>query len=98
MPKNINERLDTLEQLIREQNIFQKEMLNPEETARYLNVSRSYLYKMTSRRMIPHYCPNGKKLFFKRTELDQWMQANRKKTRNEVETAAVGYTLKNTKP
>lgn len=97
METEILQKLNSIEQKLSEQTLLQKEMLNPEEAARYLNVSRSYLYKMTSRRVIPHYCPNGKKLFFKRTEIDEWLQANRKKTRKETESDAVGYILKNIK-
>lgn len=30
------------------------------------------LYKLTSKGDIPYFKPNGKKLYFKRTELDEW--------------------------
>lgn len=55
-----------------------KEVLTSEETARYLGVSKSYLYKMTSAKEIPHYkSPTGKLCFFNREEIERWAQGNR---------------------
>ncbi|MEI8049184.1 MAG: helix-turn-helix domain-containing protein, partial [Bacteroidota bacterium] len=47
--------------------------------------SQSHLYKLTSTRQIPHFCPQGKKLYFNRTELDAWLQRNRQSTNEEIE-------------
>ena len=38
----------------------QKEVLTSDETARYMGISKSYLYKLTMRQEIPHYKPTGK--------------------------------------
>lgn len=54
-----------------------KEVLTSEETARYLGISRSYLYKLTMRREIPHYKPMGKMCYFNRREIEAWLQSNR---------------------
>lgn len=54
----------------------QKEVLTSDETARYLGVSKSYLYKLTMNRQIPHYKPMGKMCYFNRHELEAWMQQN----------------------
>jgi len=87
-------KLDNLEQLIREQSIFQKEMLTFNEASKYLDVSRSHLYKMTMNRAVPHFCPNGKKLYFNRVELNLWLQSNKKASRKELEAKASSYTTK----
>jgi hypothetical protein len=47
--------------------------------------------------MIPHYCPNGKKLFFKRADLIDFQQKNRKSSRTELEAEALSYTTKTKK-
>jgi len=54
-----------------------KETLDFNETVSYINTSKSYLYKLTSQGLIPHYKPNGKKIYFKRSELDAWVLKNK---------------------
>lgn len=72
--------------------LLQKEVLSFEEARIYLdNISSSYLYKLTSARKIPHYCPTGKLIYFKRSELDAWVFAKRRKTIDEIENEANGY-------
>ena len=68
-----------------EQNLLQKTVLNFNEACTYLDVSQSHLYKLTSTRQIPHFCPQGKKLYFNRTELYVWLQRNRMSTSAEIE-------------
>ena len=46
-----------------EQNLLQKTVLNFNEACTYLDVSPSHLYKLTSTKHIPHFCPQGKKLY-----------------------------------
>ena len=62
-----------------------KGTLDFEETAAYINQSRSYLYKLTSQGLIPHYKPNGKKIYFSRSELDSWMLNNKVYSAEELE-------------
>ena len=40
--------------------------------------------------LIPHY-KVGKKLFFKKSEIDQWLDSGRQKTEAELESEAVSY-------
>lgn len=47
--------------------------MNVDECAAYLNVSRSYLYKLTHRKEIPFYKPN-RRIYFKREDVDCWLQ------------------------
>lgn len=76
-------------------NFFQKEVLSFDEARFYLDsingVSSSYLYKLTSARKIPHYCPTGKLIFFKRSELDAWVFRNRRKPIDEIESEVGSY-------
>ena len=90
----ILKRLDKLERLIASQNIVQKDVLNFNEACTYLELSQSHLYKLTSTRQIPHFCPQGKKLYFNRHELDAWLQRNRQTTTDEIEKQATNYIIK----
>ena len=51
-------------------------ILTTEAACKYLNMKKSMLYKKTSAKEIPHYKPEGKKMYFVREELDRWMQRN----------------------
>lgn len=93
--KLILEKLANLEQRLEEQNLLKKEVLNFNDACSYLDISASHLYKLTSQKQIPHFCPQGKKLYFNRTELDQWLQRNRQTEEDEIERAAANYLIKN---
>lgn len=83
-----NQILDKLTEIahkLDEQNLLQKIVLNFNEATKYLDVSNSHLYKLTSAKQIPHFCPQGKKLYFRREELDSWLQRNRQSTTEELE-------------
>lgn len=70
------------------------EFLNAEEAARYLGYKRSYLYKLTSEKKITFHKPGGKKLFFKKADLDKWREKGRQPAKNEsLDVPAATYVL-----
>lgn len=71
-----------------------KEVLTSNEAAKYMGVSKSYLYKLTMRQQIPHYKPMGKMVYFNRLELEQWLQNNRVSTATEISQQAAAYCMK----
>ena len=71
-----------------------KEVLTSDEAARYMGISKSYLYKLTMRGEIPHFKPMGKMCYFNRVELEQWLQRNRVATSEEVEQKAQNYCMR----
>ncbi|MDQ3191274.1 MAG: helix-turn-helix domain-containing protein [Bacteroidota bacterium] len=91
----ILKRLDKIERLLESQNIVRKDVLNFNETCEYLELSQSHLYKLTSSKSVPHFCPQGKKLYFNRHELDDWLQRNKQSTNDEIEKQAADYVIKN---
>jgi excisionase family DNA binding protein len=71
-----------------------KEILTSEEVAKYMGISKSYLYKLTMRQQIPHYKPMGKMCYFNRAELMRWLQRNRVSTDSEIDQKAQAYCMK----
>jgi excisionase family DNA binding protein len=71
-----------------------KEVLTSDEVARYMGISKSYLYKLTMRGDIPHYKPMGKICYFNRQEIEQWLQRNKVATNEEIEKQAEDYCIK----
>lgn len=94
MDAQILEKLESIERMLIEQSLLKKEVLNFNETAEYLEVSHSHLYKLTSSGSIPAYKPNGKKLYFNRKELDQWLLSNKQVSTDEIEQQASEYLMK----
>jgi len=92
---NVLNELNELKRLILDQNLLKKEVLNFREACHYLDISESHMYKLTSRRLIPHFCPQGKKLYFNRHDLDNWLQKNQKVSIEEIEKEAVDFVTKN---
>jgi len=91
----ILEKLIEIASKLDEQNLLQKTVLNFNEAAKYLDVSPSHLYKLTSTKAVPHFCPQGKKLYFRRTELDDWLQRNRQFSTAEIDQQANEHILTN---
>lgn len=94
MDELLNE-IREVKRLLLEQTLLKKEVLNFSEAAQYLDISESHLYKLTSRKQVPHYCPQGKRLYFNRAELDRWLQQNRQITDMEIEQQASDYIIQN---
>ena len=85
--ETILEKLENLERLA----LLNKSVLNFEEVSVYTGLSKSTLYKLTSGKIIPHYKPSGKLLYFDRKELDSWLLQNRVPTTEEIHQQAVEY-------
>ena len=77
--------------------LLQKEILTFEEACIYLGRSASFMYKLTSGRLIPYYVPNGKLIYFKKTELDEWVLHNKRCSIEEIEHEGKRYLMQ-TKP
>ena len=62
-----------------------KNILSFEEASEFLNLSKSYLYKLTAGNLIPHYKPQGKMLYFEKEQLEGWLRQNPVKTNRQLE-------------
>lgn len=78
--------------------ICHKEVLTLDEAAQYTGMKKSYLYKLTASRAIPHFKPNGKNCFFRRTDLEDWLTTNRVATETDLNSAVQAYCMKNKTP
>lgn len=88
------EELDILAFAIGRKMLFtQKEILTLDEVAQYTGLKKSYLYKLMASKAIPHYKPNGKICFFKRTELEDWLTTNPVATTADLTAAAQAYCM-----
>jgi excisionase family DNA binding protein len=65
-----------------------KEALTVEEASEYTGLSSGTIYILTHEKRIPFYKPLGKKIYFKRAELDTFMLRNRHTADYEVSEQA----------
>lgn len=70
-----------------------KEILTVEELAEYTGFRQSYIYKLVHTGSIPYSKPNGRKLFFSRKEIDEWLLRNKHKSLEDIETEAIEYVF-----
>lgn len=70
-----------------------KNVLDLSDVAALTGMSKSTLYKMTSAKVIPHYKPTAKLLYFDRTEVEAWMKQNRVNAKAEAEATAAAYLV-----
>lgn len=82
-------RVEELERML----FMTKNVLSFDEASAFLNLSKSYLYKLTSGNLIPHYKPQGKMLYFEKSELEAWLRQNPVKTKTQIEQEAQKYVL-----
>jgi excisionase family DNA binding protein len=70
--------------------IGQKEILDIDEAALMMGLSKQTLYTMCRNRTIPHYkSKGGKKSYFKKSELNDWMLDTKVTTARTVETESI---------
>jgi excisionase family DNA binding protein len=74
-----------------------KKVLTLEEAAILLGLSKSYLYKLTSRGVLEYSKPNGKTIFIEKEYLENWMLSGKQKTRMDIEKEAMSYCTKSKK-
>ncbi|SHM36157.1 helix-turn-helix transcriptional regulator [Myroides odoratimimus] len=89
--KLILEKLDYLEQLIISNN---KEILSVEELEKYTGFKKSYIYHLVHFSKIPYSKPNGKYLFFEKSEIDEWLLKNKSLSDDQLQEKARVYILK----
>ncbi len=58
-------------------------LLSLKEAAGFLKLAPQTIYGFTSKRVIP-FLKRGKKLYFKRADLEQWLEVGKKKTISQL--------------
>jgi excisionase family DNA binding protein len=61
----------------------QSEILTMQEAVEFTHMAKPTLYAMTSKRQIPHF-KRGKRVLFKRSELEAWMLEQKQQTVHEA--------------
>lgn len=70
-----------------------KNVLNMDDVVLLTGLSKSHIYKLTYKKEIPYYKPNGKLIYFDRQEVEMWMKQNRVNSFAEAEQQASKYLI-----
>ena len=62
-----------------------------EETAEYLGIAKSTLYKYNMKNVIPFNKPNGRKVYYKITDLNDYLSRNPIRSEEQLERTAEMY-------
>jgi len=90
--ENISKQLDELKRLVL---LGAKNVLNVDDLCLLLGATRKNVYKMTSKKQIPFYKPQGGKIYFKKDEVEAWMLRNRSASLDEIESKAELFCITN---
>ena len=88
-------RLERIERLLTELSTAANKPLDLGDAANYLHHSKSHLYQLTSRGLIAHYKPAGKKIYFLKGDLDAYLLRNRRPAADEVEQVVASHIANN---
>jgi len=91
----IFKQLEEIKNLINSRLSQEKEILSLEEACTYLSITKSQIYMLTSKHLIAHSKPGGKKIYFKRVDLDDYALSNPIRTQAELSMSASQHILKN---
>ena len=72
------------------------EIMSAEQASQYLNLAKQTIYGFTSKNEIPFF-KRGKKLYFKKSELEQWLMEGKQKTLKDTQKEAIDYINKKKK-
>jgi len=69
------------------------DLLTIDKLSEYLKISKATIYGKTSRNELP-FIKKGKKLLFKKSEIDKWLETGRVLTDSELEALAERVQMK----
>ncbi|APG59016.1 helix-turn-helix transcriptional regulator [Christiangramia salexigens] len=95
----ILERLDRIERKLDllENGPSQDQLMTIEEVAQYIHYQKTSIYGLVQKRKIPFIKGSGK-LHFRKSEIDNWLDQRKVKTKSEIEKMADEYILRNPLP
>ena len=73
-----------LDELDKSMEMIQDPPLTFEEACNFLHYKKNSLYKLCCRDLIPCHQPNGKTLFFYKSELNEWIRSRSKYSIEEL--------------
>lgn len=83
--KNLEKELQEIKQILTAQTLQNDEHLDFSQAVEFTGFKKSYLYKLTCLKKISYFKPNGKKIYFSKKDLREWIFRNRHKSGQEIQ-------------
>jgi excisionase family DNA binding protein len=74
-----------------------EQLLTIDEVSALLHLTKPTVYSKVSKNELPGVCKQGKRLYFDRQTIIDWIKQGRKKSNAEIEQEAEAYLLNNKK-
>ncbi|MEC5166900.1 prophage regulatory protein [Flavobacterium sp. PL11] len=84
----IIQKLTQLEKLIIGNN---KQIFTVDDVVNYTGFSKSYVYKLVHKNILPYSKVNNRTLFFEKSEIDSFLLQNKSKSISQIEKEAITY-------
>jgi excisionase family DNA binding protein len=92
--EQLNDKLENIERLLLSKSNASlseaNDLLTIKQTAEILHLSVPTIYGLVQRREVP-VCKRGKRLYFSKQEITDWVMAGRKKTNSEIDAEVDSY-------
>jgi excisionase family DNA binding protein len=93
MRKEMQEIVKLLRRIVRVLNTEKTTKLTLEEASKYTGLKESYLYKLTSWKLVKYYKPRGKKVYFKKRDLDKYIFSNPIRSNDQLAREVINYVV-----
>lgn len=93
-PSEITDRLESIETKLSSIADAALKPFDLAAAAEYLSISKSHLYQLTSKGLIGHFKPAGKRLYFDKADLDEYLRRNRVSPQWEIEAEAANRGIR----
>lgn len=68
-----------------------KQIFTVDDVVNYTGFSKSYVYKMVHKNILPYSKVNNRTLFFEKSEIDLYLLQNKSKSISQIEQEALNY-------
>ncbi|MCF8260693.1 MAG: helix-turn-helix domain-containing protein [Melioribacteraceae bacterium] len=86
------QKLEEIEKVVKYRNIT---FIDIDQASLLLQLKKSYLYQLVHKNQLPYYKPNGKKIYFNKAELNEWINNSKIHSVDEIENDFINGHLLN---
>ncbi|MGC4041206.1 MAG: helix-turn-helix domain-containing protein [Flavobacterium sp.] len=95
--EQLNQLIQEIKAEIRKEQYLVKEILTFNEASEFLTLSKSALYKLTSKKEITYFSPGGKMIYFKKSDLENWIFNSKITSVEGIDLEVEKYLSRNSK-
>jgi predicted DNA-binding transcriptional regulator AlpA len=75
--------------------LSQKKVFTVDDLCLITGYSKSFIYKASANRILPHSSPSGGRIFFDSEAINEWLLSNPVPTRDQLKAKAINYVTLN---